>query len=139
MLYHICQPLSTAVYILCIPCLSTTVNSCLHNPVPSLSTSHARKGLYPTYLDFPVSIEQSLIFSFTTVTLPLSPSSPLLSISVMHFSTTAGISVFCAFTSVVRSTPNILFTYFMSGMQSLGTFSEHFLWALKPQSENQTR
>ena len=60
------------------------------------------------------------------------------SISLMHISTTCGMSVFCALTSVVRSTPNMRFTYFMSGMQSLGTFSEHFLCALKPQSANKT-
>ena len=61
---------------------------------------------------------------------------PLASISLIHISTTCGISVFCAFTSVVKSTPNMRFTYFISGIQSFGTFSEHFLCALKPQSGN---
>jgi len=54
----------------------------------------------------------------------------------MHISTTAGMSVFCALTRVVRSMPNMRFMYFMSGRQSLGTFSEHFLCAFRPQSDN---
>lgn len=64
---------------------------------------------------------------------------PLASISLIHNSTTTGISVFWAFTKVVRSIPNIRFTYFMSGIQSFGTFSEHFLWALNPQSKKQIK
>jgi len=55
----------------------------------------------------------------------------------MHISTTAGINVFWAFTRVVKSIPNILFMYFISGRQSFGTFSEHFLWAFRPQSEKE--
>ena len=60
---------------------------------------------------------------------------PRFSISLIHISTTAGISVFWALTRVVKSMPNILFMYFMSGRQSFGTFSEHFLCAFRPQSE----
>lgn len=60
--------------------------------------------------------------------------SPLCSISLMHFSTTTGMGVFWAFTTVVRSAPKSRLTYFMSGMQSFGTLSEHFLWASNPQS-----
>lgn len=56
----------------------------------------------------------------------------------MHFSTTNGIGDFLAFITVVRSCPNTDFTNFISGMQSGGTFSEHFLWASKPQSEKKT-
>ena len=73
--------------------------------------------------------------NLTTVGVRVLRYKPLASISLMHISTTWGMRVFCAFTRVVRSTPNIRLTYFMSGMQSFGTFSEHFLCALKPQSE----
>jgi len=63
---------------------------------------------------------------------------PRFSISLIQISTTAGISVFWALTRVVRSMPNILLMYFMSGRQSLGTFSEHFLCAFRPQSKTPT-
>ena len=59
---------------------------------------------------------------------------PLLSISFIHFSTTTGMGDFLAFITVVRSCPKIDFTNLMSGIQSFGTFSEHFLWASNPQS-----
>lgn len=59
---------------------------------------------------------------------------PRFSVSLMHRSTTNGLTVLWAFTRVIRSTPKTRLTCFKSGKQSLGTFSEHFLWALKPQS-----
>lgn len=62
---------------------------------------------------------------------------PRFSVSLMHRSTTNGLTVLWAFTRVIRSTPKTRLTCFKSGKQSFGTFSEHFLWALKPQSEIQ--
>ena len=66
-----------------------------------------------------------------------SASKPLLSISVIHLSTTNGRAVRQAFTNVVRSIPNTPLNCFRSGQQSEGTFSEHLLCAQKPQSETQ--
>ena len=64
---------------------------------------------------------------------------PLCSISLMHFSTTMGTGDLWALITVVKSAPNIDFTNLMSGIQSFGTFSEHFLWASKPQSTNKKK
>lgn len=60
---------------------------------------------------------------------------PLDSISLMHISTTIGLLVKCAFTSVVRSQLYTFLTCFRSGLQSFGTILEHCLCTFKPQSE----
>lgn len=64
-----------------------------------------------------------------------STQSPRLSISCTHLSMMNGRLVRWALTKVVKSIPNTPRICFKSGQQSLGTFSEHLLCALKPQSE----
>lgn len=64
---------------------------------------------------------------------------PLDSISLMHISTTIGLLVKCAFTSVVRSQLYTFLTCFRSGLQSFGTILEHCLCTFKPQSERKTK
>ena len=60
--------------------------------------------------------------------------SPRRSTSTMHISTTKGKRRPCALVKVVRSTPKTPRKSLRSGQQSAGIFSEHFLWAVKPQS-----
>lgn len=64
---------------------------------------------------------------------------PLDSISLMHISTTIGLLVKCAFTSVVRSQLYTFLTCFRSGLQSFGTILEHCLCTFKPQSERKRK
>lgn len=66
---------------------------------------------------------------------PIKDALPLDSISLMHISTTIGLLVKCAFTSVVRSQLYTFLTCFRSGLQSFGTILEHCLCTFKPQSE----
>lgn len=63
-------------------------------------------------------------------------SQPLASISRMQMSTTMGLWVLCAFTSVVRSQQYTFLILLRSGWQSFGTCLEHCLCTFNPQSVN---
>lgn len=70
---------------------------------------------------------------------PINYALPRDSISLMHMSTTIGLFVKCAFTSVVRSQLYTFLTCFRSGLQSFGTILEHCLCTFKPQSERKMK
>lgn len=62
---------------------------------------------------------------------------PLASSSCMHMSTTMGLLVLWALTSVVRSQLYTFLTCRRSGWQSFGTTLEHCLWTFNPQSDRE--
>jgi len=69
---------------------------------------------------FALRITSILCYTFITTTLILLATmsvscKPRVSISSTHILTTVGTGEFCAVTSVVRSTPNVFLTCFMSG------------------------
>lgn len=82
------------------------------------------------------AITDSHTLKYTEQTLAVSRS-PLASSSCMHMSTTMGLLVLWALTSVVRSQLYTFLTWRRSGWQSLGTTLEHCLWTFKPQSDTE--
>lgn len=70
---------------------------------------------------------------------PINYALPRDSISLMHMSTTMGLFVKWALTSVVRSQLYTFLTCFRSGLQSFGTILEHCLCTFKPQSEGKIK
>lgn len=102
-------------------------NMCTYNVTSRLYSQ--KGGSYPTSTQLPLSkaIFKASISSANPDTLYMpSESIPLASISLTHFRTTNGSVLEWALSKVVRSMPNTPRSFFRSGMQWLGTRSEHF-------------
>lgn len=104
-------------------------NACLVGVLsfPVLQKQYLHTFFWSTLYNDWLTHTHSLVFS----------RSPLASSSCMHMSTTIGLLVLWALTSVVRSQLYTFLTCRRSGWQSFGTTLEHCLWTFSPQSDRE--